>query len=115
MLWIGALAQLICVGIAVSGHEVWHYRASLVLLGVGWNLLFIGGTTLIATLCTDRDAPRIQGINDGVVFGSMALASLSAGGLLQTVGWFWTNVAALVLVVLIGVMMLRSRLAAVRP
>jgi len=114
MLWLGAATQLLCIGIAASGHEVWHYRASLVLLGVGWNLLFIGGTTLIATMCTDQDAPRIQGINDGVVFGAMAMASLSAGGLLQTVGWFWTNIAALLLIVLIVTMMLRSRLADAR-
>ncbi len=110
MLWLGALAQLVCVGIATSGHDVWNYQVSLVLLGVGWNLLFTGGTTLIATLCPDRDAARIQGINDFVVFGTMAVASLSAGGLLQVVGWFWTNVAALILIVLIVVMMLRSRL-----
>ena len=92
---------------AVSGHAVWQYQVALVALGAGWNFLFIGGTTLIASRSDERDGPRLQGINDFVVFAAMASASLSAGNLLHNLGWAWTNLTALLLLALITAMLLR--------
>jgi MFS family permease len=109
MLWFGLLLEIVCVLIAVNGEQEWNYRAALVALGVGWNFLFIGGTTLLSLSCDPRDAARVQGINDMVIFGTMAIASLAAGVLLQTTGWAWTNVAAVILLTLIGAMLIRTR------
>jgi MFS family permease len=109
MLWTGVALQILCVAIATSGQTAWHYQGALIALGAGWNLLFIGGTTLIATECATQEGPRIQGINDFVVFGAMAISSISAGSLLYFTGWVWTNLAALLLIGLIVATLLRAR------
>ena len=101
---IVALAASLCVGLL--GHAVLHYWWSLVLLGLGWNFLFVGATTLLTRTYAPHERFRAQAINDFVVFGAAALASLLSGGLLYYVGW-----AALLLVplpllamLLVGVM-----------
>lgn len=109
MLWTGILLQFTCIVIAIGGNDVWHYRAALIMLGIGWNLLYVGGTTLLARRIHGSEGVRMQGINEFVVFGTMALSSLSAGGLLYSVGWEWTNLAALALLMLIVISLLRSR------
>ena len=111
MLWSGVLLNLASIALAVSGQEVWHYRLALIALGVGWNFLFVGGTTMLATVCNRQDGRRVQGFNDFLMFATMAAASLSAGALLDGVGWVWTNVfaAALLGPVVIGLLRSRSR------
>ena len=109
MLWAGVLLYLGCILIAISGQEVWQYRAALIALGVGWNFLFVGGTTLLAAACPTESAIRVQGINETVMFGTMAVCALSAGALLNTFGWVWTNLGAALIVVIIVVAMLRAR------
>ena len=109
MLWLGIVLQVICIGIAASGTEVWQYRAALIALGVGWNFLFVAGTTLLTLESHKDEAPKIQGFNDMIMFCTMGAASLSAGGLLYQLGWQWTNVASVVLVLLIVIALLRSR------
>lgn len=108
MLWVGLLFEAGCVGLALSGQEVWHYRFALIALGVGWNLLFVGGTTLLARACHGDELVRIQGINDFVMFATMAVASLSAGALLNAAGWFWTNAIAIFLLALVVVALVRD-------
>ncbi|MFW2404383.1 MAG: MFS transporter [Gammaproteobacteria bacterium] len=108
MLWSGIALLLLCVGIAASGTELWHYRAALIALGVGWNFLFVAGTTLLTVESNKEEAARIQGFNDTVMFCTMGIASLSAGGLLYQIGWQWTNVASVVLVLLIVGALARS-------
>lgn len=112
MLWFGVLLELACIAIATSGHGVWHYRAALVTLGAGWNFLFVAGTTLLTTSCSREEATRVQGVNDMVMFGTMAVSSLSAGALLYQFGWESTNLVAIALTVLIVVALLRDRSAA---
>lgn len=109
MLWIGIFLIVACIALSVSGQEIWHYRYALIALGIGWNFLFISGTTLLATECTDDEVLRVQGINDFVMFATMAIASLSAGALLDSVGWAWTNLAALMLLMLAVVALIRNK------
>jgi len=109
MLWLGVLVNAGCVMLSVSGQEVWQYRSAMIALGVGWNLLFVAGTTLLATACNRDEVLRIQGINDFVMFATMATASLSAGALLDGIGWVWTNLVALGLLVLVVIALLRTR------
>lgn len=108
MLAFGIVLNLACIGIAISGNEIWHYRAALILLGAGWNFLFVGGTTLLAVSCTKGESASIQGFNDFVMFGAMGIAALTAGGLLDNFGWQWTNLTALLGLGLIGVALLRA-------
>ena len=109
MLWLGVLLELACIGIALTGHGVWQYRLALVALGCGWNFLFVAGTTLLTTSCSREQSIRVQGINDLTMFGTMAVASLSAGGLLHQFGWESTNLVAVGLLALIVIALLRGR------
>lgn len=84
---VGALLNLVCVGFAVTGIEMLNFWTALVLLGVGWNFMFVGGTTLLAECYTPAEAPRVQGMNDFLVFGVVAISSLSSGQLLDRIGW----------------------------
>lgn len=83
------------VAIALSGDTVPHFGAGLVLLGVGWNFSFVGGTTLLTTAYRESERVRAQAINDFVVFGTVAVASLSSGWLYHHFGWQVLNLAAL--------------------
>ena len=81
------------------------------MLGVGWNFLFTGGTTLVTTTYTPAERAKTQAVNDFMVFGTTGLASLSAGILHEVVGWSMLNIIALPLVgmALLAVMSLRLR------
>ncbi|MBF8291429.1 MAG: hypothetical protein HW392_256 [Steroidobacteraceae bacterium] len=92
----GTLLMASCVAIAAfAGHEVLHYGWALVLLGVGWNLLFIAGTTLLTKTYRPQERVQVQTLNDFMVFGSQAVASLMAGVALTTIGWQRLNLATL--------------------
>ena len=95
----GALIMGACIAIAIfAGHAVLHYLWALTLLGIGWNFMFIAATTLLTR--TYRPAERIQAqtLNDFLVFGAQALASLMAGLALATIGWRQLNIATLPLI-----------------
>lgn len=88
MLLGGLVAYLLCVLLALAGISFHHYLGALLLLGVGWNLLFVGGTVLLAQGYRPEERFRVQGLNDMLVFGSQALASLSAGAVLAWLQWY---------------------------
>ena len=73
--------------VAWLGESAPHYMAGLVLLGVGWNFLFTAGSTLITTTYRHCERFKAQGLNDLIVFGTMAILTLAAGVLLELVGW----------------------------
>ena len=92
----GTLLMTACVVIdAFAGHAVLHYGWALALLGVGWNLLFIAGTTLLTRCYRPQERFQVQTLNDFMVFGAQALASLMAGVALATIGWQKLNLATL--------------------
>lgn len=80
---------------AMSGLSVHHFWLTLVLLGVGWNFGFLGASAMVLKSHTPEEGPRVQSINDFVVFGTMAVGSFLSGGLLNAYGW--GTVSALVL------------------
>ncbi len=97
----GAALMLGCVGIALSGISVAHFWFALVLLGVGWSFLYIGGTTLLTeSYITPSERAKTQGLNDFVMFSLMGLSSLSAGILVTSSGWNVVNYASLPLIAL---------------
>ncbi|MEP1094153.1 MAG: MFS transporter [Cyclobacteriaceae bacterium] len=87
MILIGVLAFSICIVIAYSGHQVGHYWWSLLLLGVGWNFLFIGGTTLLPASYEPNERFKVQAVNDFIIFGTQAFSALSAGFIVHALGW----------------------------
>jgi MFS family permease len=91
----GALLNFVAIGIALSGVSVWHFWTALVVLGVGWNFMFIGGTALLTETYAPQEKSRVQGFNDMLVFATMAVSSSSAGVLVNVKGWEIVNYAAI--------------------
>ena len=93
---------------ALNGVEIENFYIALILLGIGWNFGFIGGTTMLAESHTPQERGRVQGLNDFMVFGMVTLASLSSGGLMNCSGgtaeqgWQAVNLAMLPLLALAG-------------
>ncbi len=87
VLFLGASIYVATLLIARTGHEVLHYWWALVLLGLGWNALFLGGTTLLSRCYAPHERFKVQAFNDFSVFFLQALASLSAGWVLFRGGW----------------------------
>lgn len=94
MIWGGALLAT-CAGVSLFGHQLMHYWLGLVTLGLGWNLLFVAGTTLLSRSVDPASRHRAQALNDFVVFGSQACASLLAGLAVQLIGWQALNLVTL--------------------
>lgn len=92
----GALLNLICIVIALSGTDLHHFTASLFLLGVGWNFLFTGATTLSLSTYTAEEKDRAQGAINFCVFAVMAVSSLTSGMLVTTQGWTILNAGSLI-------------------
>lgn len=83
----GFLIMLACVAVGWGEPMLMHYWWSMVLLGVGWNFLFLGGTTLLTQSYRSSEGFAVQAINDFLVFGLQAVGSLGAGVLLAVYGW----------------------------
>jgi MFS family permease len=88
MMFAGALALLATSIVGLQGHSVLHYWWALVLLGVGWNFLYVGATTMLTYTYSIEERYRAQGINEFLVFGSSATTSLLAGTVMHYFGWF---------------------------
>lgn len=92
----GSLLMIACIVIAAfAGHRILHYGWALALLGVGWNLMFIAATTLLTRTYRPHERIQAQTLNDFLVFGTQAAASLLAGLALATIGWQQLNLATL--------------------
>jgi MFS family permease len=98
----GVLLNFATVGIALSGISVAHFWAALVTLGVGWNFLYIGGTTLLTETYRPEERAKAQGANDQAIFIMMALSSFTSGLTVTSAGWATVNFYALPLVALIA-------------
>jgi MFS family permease len=98
ILIVGAALMFLCIGIAVSGVTLMHFWWALVLLGLGWNFLFIGGTTLLTETYRPEEKAKVQGTNDFIVLGVQGLTSLSSGVLISSEGWTSLNTYALPIV-----------------
>ncbi len=92
----GVVLNLACVGIALSGVELMHFVSALLLLGVGWNFLFTGSTTLALAAYRPEEKDRAQAAINFCVFATMSLTSFASGALVTTQGWALLNVGSLV-------------------
>ena len=88
MMFVGAITLLATSIVGLQGHTVLHYWWALVLLGVGWNFLYVGATTMLTYSYSTTERFRAQGVNEFMVFGTSAIASLLAGTVMYYFGWF---------------------------
>ncbi len=87
LMMVGALGLLATSIIGLQGHSLLHYWWALVVLGVGWNFLYVGGTTLLTYTYSMAERYRAQAVNEFLVFGMSATASLLAGTVMFYFGW----------------------------
>ena len=91
----GTALMAVCIAIALAGISVMHFWWALFLLGVGWNFMFIGGTTLLTETYRTEEKAKAQGSNDFIVFAIQGVTSLSSGILISRQGWDTLNAWAL--------------------
>ncbi len=96
----GIIVNIACVAINLNGTEMTHFVVALVALGIGWNFMFIGGTTLLTETYHDSEKAKAQGLNDFLIFATVTAVSLSSGALLHLWGWRGVNWAAVPLIML---------------
>ena len=97
----GAVLNFAAIATALAGITVTLFWVSLVFLGVGWNFLYIGGTTLLASAYRPEERAKAQGANDQAIFIMMTISSIASGVTVTTAGWERVNLAALPLVGLV--------------
>jgi MFS family permease len=98
---VGALLNLACVAVALSGIELRQFLVALALLGVGWNFLYTGGSTLLTQAYRPEEKTRAQGFMDACVFWTMAFSSFASGALVTTQGWQLLNIGSLLPMLLV--------------
>jgi MFS family permease len=90
------IAILAChVAIALSGNDFYYFLSGLILVGLGWNFLFIGGTNLLTEAYLPAERAKTQAAHDFLMFAAVSIASFSAGGLLDLWGWRSVNLTVL--------------------
>ena len=99
---VGVLLNLGCICVALLGTDLNYFLGALFLLGVGWNFLFTGSTTLSMQAYTPQEKNRAQAAINFCVFATMAVTSFASGALVTTQGWAWLNWGSLLPVLLTG-------------
>ena len=110
----GTGLSALCVAVALAGQEFLHFGVALVLLGVGWNFMFVGATTLLTQAHRPEERVRAQTANDVIVFGTVACTALASGAVHAQAGWAVLNLLLLPALLFALVLTLRHRPAA-RP
>jgi MFS family permease len=99
----GTIIYAVVTVIALSGEQVMHYWWALILLGIGWNFLFLTGTSLLPQSYQASERHKVQAINDFIIFGFQAIASLMAGWILFKAGWHVVVLTSLPFIVILFV------------
>ncbi|UPQ89953.1 MFS transporter [Vibrio sinaloensis] len=103
MILTGGLLFILCVAINIHGQTIWHFRLALVLLGVGWNFMFISATGLFSQSYREENRSKAQAFNEFFVFGCVTITALLSGWLETSVGWQAMNLYVLPFVVAVMV------------
>ena len=111
----GVAAMLCCVGIAISGQLFRNFWFALVLLGIGWNFMYIGATTLLTEAYRPSEKAKTQGVNELTVFAVQACSAFSSGVLVNTQGWHTLQLVALPMICTAGLAILWLGLGIRRP
>ena len=100
---VGVLLNAVCIAVALSGVDLMQFLLALLTLGVGWNFLFVGGTTLFTEVYRPEERTTAQATMDTVIFTTMTLTSFSSGALVTTQGWTLLNLGSIVPVMLAAI------------
>lgn len=112
ILWAGVIFYIFMMMVTLTGTSFWHYLTTLIFLGLGWNMLFVGGSSIVAQSCRPDQRPKVQGMADLMITAMMALASLSSATMHYLFGW---KVMVMLAVVLVGVIAISIIFAMVYP
>ena len=100
VLWVGAALLFLAAAADLSGLGFWNFWCGQVFLGVGWNFLYVGGSTLLTEGYQPAERSKVQGLNDFLIFGTVAASSFLSGSLHNEFGWTAVNYGVLPLVAL---------------
>lgn len=102
VMMVGVLLNFVCIAVALSGIDLMSFLIALLTLGIGWNFMFIGGTTLFTESYRPEEKTTAQAAMDTVIFTTMTLTSFGSGALVTTQGWTLLNLGSLVPVLVAG-------------
>ena len=91
----GLFLQASCLGVALSGVEVFDFWLAMALLGLGWNFTYTAATSLMTTAYTAAERAKTQGMMNQIIYTVVAIGSLSSGAFIHFFGWNWVNVGAM--------------------
>lgn len=112
---VGILINIICVAVDLHGIHFLNFATGLFLLGVAWNFMFIGATSLLTETHEPSERAKVQGFNDFLIFGTIAMAAFGSGNLLHNFGWEIVNYGVLpFLVALLVFVLWQARVEAKR-
>lgn len=95
MILAGGILFVVCIAINIHGESIWHFRAALVVLGVGWNFMFIAATGLFSQSYQSQNKAKAQAFNEFIVFGCVTITAMLSGWLESTAGWQNLNIYVL--------------------
>jgi len=110
VLWAGVIFYIAMITVTLSGTSFWNYLFTLILLGLGWNMLFVGGSSIIAQSCRPDQRAKVQGMADFMVTAMMALASLTSATMHYLYGWKIMVLLAVVMVAVIAISIILAML-----
>ncbi len=108
---VGGALTILCAGLSLAGSSFTDFVVALCILGLGWNFMFVGATSLLSTSHNAQERVRAQAANDFIVFGTVAMTSFTSGALHAGAGWVTLNATVIppVLVALTLVLWHRAR------
>ncbi|MEZ9882737.1 MFS transporter [Vibrio splendidus] len=95
MILAGGILFVVCIAINIHGESIWHFRVALVVLGVGWNFMFIAATGLFSQSYQSQNKAKAQAFNEFIVFGCVTITAMLSGWLESTAGWQNLNIYVL--------------------
>jgi MFS family permease len=111
----GVLAQVACCFVALSGQAIVNFWWALVLLGVGWNFMYVGGTAMLTESYRPSEKAKAQGFNEITVFAVQAVSGFSSGYLVNAAGWNLLNYIALPLILVAGASLVWLKVTKAKP
>ena len=110
IMYAGVFLYSITISASFFDQTFFNYMFALIFLGLGWNFLFISGTSLLVLTYKEEEKFRAQGLNDFIVYSVHAIGSLSAGVLIALTNWKTMNIICIPLMVLIILTTLRAEI-----
>ena len=108
IMYMGVFFYALTISLSLFEPTFINYFASLIFLGIGWNFLYISGTSLLVTTYNEQEKFKAQGFNDLIVFSATAIGSLSAGILISLLSWKIVNFMCIPFLIIILFVILRA-------